>query len=318
MTNDEILDFVSKFQFPKMAARERTFFDIGARGYYENPMSDILSFYLDPTQDVHGLGDLVLASLLEILGAPSLNTSTLESSIREWRLDDGKRLDIVLVGDDWVVALENKVWSPDKNDFCAYKDAIERKYSGKSKKFFCLLSPISSARPADGWIKLDTKKFMKKIQEKLAAPMESSFSKGSSSKWVVFLGEFTQNIINVTEPARDKKMGQNEMQKTAENLSGLLKARNFYAAYHNSVQDEILTRISSKLQTGDATSRQQDWGDAGRAIRITPYAKEDYDIVFLTILNPSRESAMSGRSSSLLLGISSRQKRNTPETIQKT
>ena len=44
---------------------EKTFFSIGGRGYYEDPTSDVLAFYLDPNEE-HGLGDLVLQSLVTV------------------------------------------------------------------------------------------------------------------------------------------------------------------------------------------------------------------------------------------------------------
>jgi len=34
---------------------EKTIFSVGGRGYYENPISDILAFFFNP-QEVHGLG----------------------------------------------------------------------------------------------------------------------------------------------------------------------------------------------------------------------------------------------------------------------
>lgn len=43
---------------PKMDPRERTIFEIGSRGYYENPTTDILAFFVDNNAE-HGLKALL-------------------------------------------------------------------------------------------------------------------------------------------------------------------------------------------------------------------------------------------------------------------
>lgn len=57
--------------------REPSIFALGGRGYYENPTTDLLAFFLDPAQ-VHGLEECFLTALLNCLP----NTSTLTPSLR--------------------------------------------------------------------------------------------------------------------------------------------------------------------------------------------------------------------------------------------
>lgn len=45
---------------------EPTIFSIGSKGYYENPTTDILAFFLDDKAS-HGLGSLVLEALVNTL-----------------------------------------------------------------------------------------------------------------------------------------------------------------------------------------------------------------------------------------------------------
>ena len=64
MTEEEINELLQ--QFPEMRElvahllrrHVDTILNVGGRGYYENPMSDLLAFFLDPSA-CHGLGDLV-------------------------------------------------------------------------------------------------------------------------------------------------------------------------------------------------------------------------------------------------------------------
>ncbi|MEG7266187.1 hypothetical protein V1993_31095, partial [Pseudomonas aeruginosa] len=57
--------------------REPSIFALGGRGYYENPTTDLLAFFLNPAQ-VHGLEECFLTALLNCLP----NTSMLTPSLR--------------------------------------------------------------------------------------------------------------------------------------------------------------------------------------------------------------------------------------------
>src|SRR6266446_1853737 len=92
--------------------REKNIFSIGGRGYYENPTSDLLGFYLDPTEE-HGLGDLVLSCLIESLPDPKPSLLGLEEAPeREYVTQAVNRIDLILHGSGWVIALENKLVAP--------------------------------------------------------------------------------------------------------------------------------------------------------------------------------------------------------------
>ena len=104
MPDDDIQDLLGTISRLPIVEREVTILNVGGRGYYENPMSDLLAFFLDPGAG-HGLGDLVLSRLLDVLGRSDLRSELIEPPIRE----QIERIDIVLPGDGFVIALENKV-----------------------------------------------------------------------------------------------------------------------------------------------------------------------------------------------------------------
>jgi len=72
---------------------EKTFFDVGARGHYENPTTDLLAFFIDPDEE-HGLGDCFLRALLECVGGnrlcPELTSNLTQEPQREVSAADGK------------------------------------------------------------------------------------------------------------------------------------------------------------------------------------------------------------------------------------
>ena len=53
---ESVLNEVKKYVTP---AKEPTLFAVGGRGYYENPASDLLAFFLKPDAE-HKLKDLFL------------------------------------------------------------------------------------------------------------------------------------------------------------------------------------------------------------------------------------------------------------------
>src|SRR5438128_3626265 len=91
-------------------SRETNIFSIGGRGYYEEPTSDLLAFFLDPSAE-HGLGDLLLACLAELLGEAPFPLELEERPIREYATRDQNRIDILLQGTGWMMAIENKIRS---------------------------------------------------------------------------------------------------------------------------------------------------------------------------------------------------------------
>jgi PD-(D/E)XK nuclease superfamily len=77
---EKLQEFLNEASRRKMTHREKNIFSLGGRRYYENPMSDLLAFFLDPTED-HGLGDVALGSLAECLQEPALAPLTLEQRL---------------------------------------------------------------------------------------------------------------------------------------------------------------------------------------------------------------------------------------------
>jgi len=112
-------------------AKGKNIFSIGGRGHYENPISDILSFFCDNTGQ-HNLGDLFLKAIFECIDACDKHNLTVsEKPRREEFTEKGNKIDLLIEGDDWVLLLENKIWHPPTNPFSDYENYAVRKYPGK-------------------------------------------------------------------------------------------------------------------------------------------------------------------------------------------
>ncbi len=130
----------------------KNFFDIVYKKRYEDNISDILVFFLDSNEE-HDFGSTILGCLLSAIKKNISNSVSLDiqenisNSVRlailkdistslslgsytvgrEEITDTGKYIDIVIEGDDWVIAIENKIWAKANNPFNEYKDHIEKK-----------------------------------------------------------------------------------------------------------------------------------------------------------------------------------------------
>lgn len=176
--------------------QEETIFSIGGRGHYENPISDVLAFYLHP-EEAHGLGSLVLKALLDTCNftkKPELCSPVL----REATTENGNRIDLLLEGDDWVLIIENKIFHTANNPFDDYKKFTELKYSDKTP-YYVILTPKPQFDQAQDWKTVGYAELTDAIQAKLGrALIDNPFS-----KWVIFLRDFLLNVNTYTGNSMD-------------------------------------------------------------------------------------------------------------------
>ncbi|MGL5408031.1 MAG: PD-(D/E)XK nuclease family protein, partial [Shewanella sp.] len=149
---------------PAPIKREQNLFSIGARGHYENPISDLLAFFLSPTA-AHNLESLVLETLLEALPeGVQISASLINEPQREVTTHTNSRLDLVLESEEWVMALENKIWHHQNNPFSEYKKYLAKHYEGK-RQLLVVLSP--SGKSPIGWYGVAYNDFLNRLSPKL-------------------------------------------------------------------------------------------------------------------------------------------------------
>ena len=180
---------------------EKNIFSIGGCGHYENPISDILAFLLD-THELHGFGDLVLKSLNEAAGCSNNDTDIIKSPLREVYTDDGKRIDILIEGQDYVLVIENKIRHWLANPFASYDAYLDKYYKDKIQYKF-ILSIRKKIPPNSYWYSLTYKEFLNCIKINLGHYVLNN----PYSKWIVLFIEFLLNIEQECEsdPMDDKK-----------------------------------------------------------------------------------------------------------------
>lgn len=107
--------------------RKETFMTISGYPHYENVVSNILKFFFEDNE--HGMKNLWVRSLLETVpGFANVDFQDIvvESVYREYLTDTQKRIDLVVVCDRYIIAIENKIYATLTNDLQDYADTISR------------------------------------------------------------------------------------------------------------------------------------------------------------------------------------------------
>jgi hypothetical protein len=190
---DEFRRVVGDFKKLKLNLRSEnpTFLEIAQRSRRENLWSNILAFYLDPNKS-HKLGPLLLESIFQSIKveAPFNDLKTI-SVTREYPTDKNNRIYLVVVGDSFVVGIENKVDAELDNDLGNYSDTIDTLAKGK-KAYKILLSKYPKP-VTDGFINLLYSDLLKVTKQNIGE--HTSFA---DTKYLIFLLDFLKNIENNT------------------------------------------------------------------------------------------------------------------------
>ena len=240
---------------PETIQLETTIFGIGSRGYYENPTTDILAFFIDDNA-AHGLGSLVLEALITTLTSDlnSLDNSLSSPPQREVVIEAG-RIDMLLENEQWVMVIENKIFHQQNNPFAAYENFIHSKYPdkgavSKKKKFFVVLSPSGSTPPQHpAWVGVSYPALITAIKQKLA----EHFMAQPLNKWIVLLREFILHLENIMTKT---SVSNESLHFVLDNLIDLKKAQDLKVKTINSYQNSLQRALQNELGTNIKTALQ--------------------------------------------------------------
>lgn len=172
--------------------RERTLFSVGGRGYFESPATDLLGVFLNPG-GAHGLGSLFLRSLLDSVGAAgAFEPALVAPPLREVVTANSNRIDLVLVGASWVMAIENKIRHAQVNPFEDYDRYLEERFKGK--EVLKIILSLAGVSEQDTWISLAYRDLISSARKHL----DQHSAHAEPAKWLVFLEEFLFHLQNET------------------------------------------------------------------------------------------------------------------------
>jgi len=242
----------------KKPKAEKTVFSIGGRGHYENPVTDLLAFFIDPNEE-HGFNTLVLESLLEAIGKSDLLPMLGEPPQREVVTQNGNRIDLLLKSDDWILVVENKIRHFVSNPFDDYQNFTDTNENRSKKKVYVLLSIVKEDAPDGYWISLTYANFLAVLKSKIGEALISS----GYNKWHVILREF---IINLENEIGDSPMHKKRISFVKDNYEEIQNLINIRDEYLNSLNSNGI-RALNEVSDG-ALCRRHNWGPEGIALRF--------------------------------------------------
>lgn len=248
LSSNAIQSLLVDFEGFKPHVAEKTIFSVGGRGHFENPISDVLAFFLNPNEN-HELGDFVLTALLKSANSP-IDSCTFQSIRREETTDTGKRIDILIEGDNWVIAIENKIFHGANNPFEEYEAYLKTHFEQKSRSFF-LLTPKNDK--ANRWTSIDYQEFINKIRSSWGqVALNSPFN-----KWHFFLRDF---LVNIETIYGKKSMDDSQFLFLEKNMNAIYKLDPVKEDFKNEIQSRTIRALNEALPDHNFSAREEPFG----------------------------------------------------------
>jgi hypothetical protein len=181
---------------PPLRKQEQTFMEIAGYPHFENVCSNILQFYLQPSNE-HGFGSLLLDSLFALINEKVLINGQNIDVRREESTSEDKRIDLVIESDDFLLGIENKIFAGFYSPFDKYAKHLD-KYLRKDRQVYkVLLSvfPVDTSKVELHGFKPITYQL---LFEKVIANIGSYFLTGREPH-TIFFRDFIKTIQNLQE-----------------------------------------------------------------------------------------------------------------------
>ena len=237
----------------------KTFMEISGYPHYENVCSNVLAFYLNPSNE-HALKDLVINSLLHLVEASFVvDLDDEEIKIhREYKTSDDKRLDIVIETRNYVVGIENKIFHHLHNDLSDYYKTIKN-LSHEERKPICLVLSLDKLTSPDDLEKIKANNFINITYEQLFQNIKQNIGKhltSSNISYINHLTDFIKSIENLTSRTMENKALWTFFKTNSEALQELTGSFNEYI---NSLNQKVYQLKDAISQNEFAPTVDRQW-----------------------------------------------------------
>ena len=245
---ENFLKLVAKHQMPP---KERTIFSLGGRGYYENPATDMLAFFLRPNAE-HGFGTLFLSALFECMGEAKIPELTGVTVEREIKTQLGNRMDLPIIGDDWCLIVENKIWHIKNNPFEDYE--VHAMTLGKQTTLFAVLSPGGESVKTEHhfWVGIKYADYCTSLRRHLGKALFD----GPHSKWHLFAREF---ILHLENEIYNPTMNTEQADFVEKHEEQIAAVKSLYSDYRLFLQTLLKQTLEAKLPGHLFRTKDETW-----------------------------------------------------------
>ena len=237
-------------------------------GHYENPISDILAFFLDPTEE-HNLKDLCLISILECIFSSDylkIDLSLFIQISREERTNEGNRIDIFIEGEDWTLTLENKIRASVTNPLADYYEFVNSKYL-KKKNYFVILS-VERLPELDSWHNIVYNDLIDKIKINLGDYFINDNIR-SDAKWPILLREF---LLNLSSELGVKEMNKEIIDFVSHNYTEINEIIQYRDDYFSYLANECIRIIQDENIAAVVEQQRRNWDGLQQYILMSQIA----------------------------------------------
>lgn len=244
---EEFLKKINKIYEQIIPHKEKTFMEVSGYPHYENVCSNILAFYLDPNEE-HKLNDIVLKALIDAVN----NKKQCELSdvfvtnlkiFREYTTEKGNRIDIVLISDELVIGIENKINASVYNDLEDYEKTLN-KLNENAIKILLSLHDENKETLNNEFINITYKEFFAELKEKLKKV-------GNKNKWYIYLEDFIKNLEGFEVEVKVEKENNEWIKENKEQIKELLEILNFSNKNIENKQKEYISNLESMILKND-------------------------------------------------------------------
>jgi PD-(D/E)XK nuclease superfamily len=215
---EQITDlFTGLGKLPQAVNREPTFMEIAGYPHFENVCSNILAFYLQPINE-HGFGTLfldVLAKLIDkeiVIGGQSIEVK------REELTKNGKRIDLVIESENFVVGIENKIFAGLYSPFQEYSEHLDSLSNGRQVcKVLLSLRSIQPSPELYGFKPICYEDFFQKVVDNIGSCFLTAHE-----PHITFLRDFIQTLRNLQKVTMMDRQRLNYFRDNQKNIAILL------------------------------------------------------------------------------------------------
>ena len=235
---------IDKFKQLDIVTKELTLFDVGARGHFENPTTELLSFFLD-TAKAHNLGDCFFKGLKSLLENKNkiATLGSLENVETEVSTAKGNRIDLLIETEDTLIIVECKIYHEQNNPFDDYTSYGRQRITDNRKEdeqdktlvqiVLCLDGRVDDVIKSNGWYGISYQKLVEAIEPHLSkALLDNPYN-----KWGLFAREF---LLHLKELDNVGEISEDEIEFLTKNVNDYFKLSEY-------LYKDIIPKIAAKI-----------------------------------------------------------------------
>ncbi len=238
--------------------------EISGYPHYENVCSNILKFYLNPKNE-HELKDLVINSLARLIDKNFKFDIDFEEVeiLREIKTINDKRLDLLILTENYAIGIENKIFHHLHNDLGDYNNTVNS-YCYNSRKPICIVLSLNKLTSVEDIEKINNSNFINITYEQIFLNIKKNIGKHLSSNnlsYVNHLNDFMKTIENLTPKTMENRALWAFFKNNSEAIQELTDG---FTSYRNSLYQQVYRLNETLPQSEFAPLVKKQWIWDGR------------------------------------------------------